>query len=807
MPEENQEIILKTISYNMHGYFQGYPLLNELLNSNSNSDRPDICLLQEHWLTPDNMNKFEGDYSNYFVIGCSAMNDCLQSGMLRGRPFGGVAILVNKKLRHITKTITCDERYVIVKIGDCLFINIYLPCAGTDNRMAICENILHDMWSWRQLYLNYKCIIAGDFNANLDGSDCVSRYIRDFITDSSLHRCDKQFYGNSYPVTYINISRHCESSIDYVVASNADIVTELSVLDPDLNFSDHVPIHFSVRCALTDTKSTLGNSNRKTECNQLRWDRADLTSYYAYTGHYLQMVLPEADKLLTYVVNGASDYGEICRRIDDIYDDIVSVLLTASQNFVPVISKNFLKFWWNEELAILKEESVQTNRIWKGAGKPRHGPIFQKRQTARMKYRKGIRDTQNLAATSYTNSLHEALMNKNGTVFWKCWRSKFEHGEKCNEVGGCTDKEEVAENFSKYFSEIYSGNSQTQAENLYQEYIKSRLNYCGLPLTDELTFDTEVVGKVIANLNKGKAADINGLTCEHLLFCHPCLPVILAKLFNIMSSIQYTPRGFKYSYIVPIPKVKDHRSKSMDYDDFRGIAISPTLSKVYEYCLLEKCGKFFQTSENQFGFKKGTGCRNAVYSVRQSIERYINNGSTVNICALDLSKAFDKVNHYGLYLKLMKRNIPIQLLDIIICLCSNCYSCIKWHNVFSPTFELLFGVRQGSVLSPVLFAIYIDDIAALAMPQHGILVFLYADDIMLIALSILELEKLLHACEKELNYLDMKINFKKSCCLRTGPRYNVNCANVVSLSDCCISWVSELRYLGVNIVNSTSLKF
>jgi len=63
MSEENQETILKTISYNMHGYFQGYPLLNEPLNSNSNSDTPDICLLQEHWLTPDNLNKFEGDYS------------------------------------------------------------------------------------------------------------------------------------------------------------------------------------------------------------------------------------------------------------------------------------------------------------------------------------------------------------------------------------------------------------------------------------------------------------------------------------------------------------------------------------------------------------------------------------------------------------------------------------------------------------------------------------------------------------------------------------------------------------------------
>ena len=56
--------------------------------------------------------------------------------------------------------------------------------------------------------------------------------------------------------------------------------------------------------------------------------------------------------------------------------------------------------------------------------------------------------------------------------------------------------------------------------------------------------------------------------------------------------------------------------------------------------------------------------------------------------------------------------------------------------VFSSTFELQFGVRQVSVLSPVLFAVYIDDIAVLSVPRHGMNVILYADDIMLIALSV-----------------------------------------------------------------------
>jgi len=65
------------------------------------------------------------------------------------------------------------------------------------------------------------------------------------------------------------------------------------------------------------------------------------------------------------------------------------------------------------------------------------------------------------------------------------------------------------------------------------------------------------------------------------------------------------PSGFKSSYVVPIPKIKDCRTKAMTCDDFRGIAISPILSKVFEHCLLKQLQSITKSETNQFGFKKG----------------------------------------------------------------------------------------------------------------------------------------------------------------------------------------------------------
>jgi len=133
-------------------------------------------------------------------------------------------------------------------------------------------------------------------------------------------------------------------------------------------------------------------------------------------------------------------------------------------------------------------------------------------------------------------------------------------------------------------------------------------------------------------------------------------------------------------------------------------------------------------------------------------------------------------------------------------------ACVKWKEIWSVCFEVNFGVRQGSVLSPYLFNIYLDDIANLNNYFKRSFIIIHADDILLIAVTVSALESLLRACESELQFLDMSINVKKSSCIRIGHRQNVICASIMTCDGQPLRWVSEFRYLGVFIVSSRSFK-
>ena len=150
----------------------------------------------------------------------------------------------------------------------------------------------------------------------------------------------------------------------------------------------------------------------------------------------------------------------------------------------------------------------------------------------------------------------------------------------------------------------------------------------------------------------------------------------------------------------------------------------------------------------------------------------------------------------------MKRQVPILLLKLLEGWLPFCCTCIRWSSGFSVFFRLGVGVRQCSSLAPVLFSIYVNDVVSDSEVANLGYIFAFADDILLVSLSVVSLQSMLDTVEKRLNALNLYINASKSHCLRIGPRYRVECATLTTNDMDQLAWSPQVRYLGVWISSS-----
>mgnify|MGYP003536948336 FL=1 len=238
------------------------------------------------------------------------------------------------------------------------------------------------------------------------------------------------------------------------------------------------------------------------------------------------------------------------------------------------------------------------------------------------------------------------------------------------------------------------------------------------------------------------------------------------------------------------------------------------LSKIFEHALLNILDKKLETSDNQMGFKKRLGCQHVIYTLKQISDYFTKGGSTVNICTLDIAKAFDKVNFYVLLDKLARRKLPVKLLYIFYKLFTNSYISVKWGDGLSAWFKLEAGVRQGGILSPRFFAIYVNDLLLnLTKSSKGCYInnvacncIMYADDLILLSASLCHLQVLINQCIIELSSIGLEINVKKCSLLRVGKRYRRECVSIY-VREALVPIVNEVKCLGVFLKSGLSLKF
>ena len=145
-----------------------------------------------------------------------------------------------------------------------------------------------------------------------------------------------------------------------------------------------------------------------------------------------------------------------------------------------------------------------------------------------------------------------------------------------------------------------------------------------------------------------------------------------------------------------------------DVENYRAITLIPIISKVFEHVVLVLCEHHLYSDELQFGFKKNVGCADAVFALRTLVSYFNARGSTVFVAALDISKAFDSVAHDKLFRALSSRGVPDAIIEILRNWYGKLVVNVRWGNSYSNDFVVNNGVRQGSVLSPSFFNLFIN---------------------------------------------------------------------------------------------------
>ena len=167
-------------------------------------------------------------------------------------------------------------------------------------------------------------------------------------------------------------------------------------------------------------------------------------------------------------------------------------------------------------------------------------------------------------------------------------------------VNGFKDDQDIANCLAAHFCSACTPNDAIKDEAFRRRYLSKKESYPSV--SDNIVITVEMLGAIIAGIADNKASGHDNLVIEHIKHAHPSLIVILAKLFSIIMLTGFVPDDFGLGVTTPIPKSTGHKSNTFA-DDYRGITICPIISKIFEYCLLNKMDNV-ATSDREVGLTR-----------------------------------------------------------------------------------------------------------------------------------------------------------------------------------------------------------
>ena len=772
-------------------------------------DRPDFQCLQETWLQDGNSHMLNKLCSDYMSVSKSGVNNV--SDIITGRIPGGVAILYKKSLCHSVNEILFESRRVcgvrVSMFSRCyLLINVYLPVdqQSMSTIHVEYEQALNEIEGIINATAFNDVIICGDYNTDFSRNNLQTETLCQFIERNEL-KIGWDSVRAQRGMTYVNVDLNHASTIDHVLLNDNlfTVIDELRVVSDVMNRSYHslirVRLHVSAEWTAAAHSVPRGSGRRN-------WLKAQPEHKEHYASELARLlVLMEPD-------DGLLSCGDLqCTNqthkdaIDKFCDGIIRCCIEAEHLSIPDMgmSRGRRMPGWNDAVRSHHQVAKFWHSLWVRCDKPLTGHIYEIMKATRRTYHYAIRHCKSDEQLWRKRRLAE-LCSHDEQEFWRqVKRVNSTPGVSTTKMDDAVGNDAVAELLANKYKALYQS-VPTQANEM-SELSDLIVNRLANETVEQLFFTFQNVEKAVRRLKKGKSDDQHMLYSDHLINGGEALFAFLSMLFNCMLCHGHTPPGLLSSAFISIPK--NPKGSMSDSANYRSIALCSSICKLLDLLIIDKWRGNLVTSDLQFGFRSGHSTVLCTAMYKETVQYYAARKSMVYSVLLDASKAFDKVRYGALFKLLIGRNLPAAVLRLLLDSYTRQNACVSWCDVRSPSFQVLNGVKQGGVLSPVLFTVYVDHLLIL-LQQSGIGchvdghycgAYCYADDIVLLCPSLAGLNQMLEICYRFACDFDVTFNAQKTIGICFNSKWPVK--GHAALNGVKIVWQDKVKHLG-NVINA-----
>jgi hypothetical protein len=792
---------LNVISFNCNSIRKNIEIVKELLKS------CDILLLQETIITEYEIDSISNIDLNFkFCHAPSTVPNILGKG---GRPKGGLSVFWHKKIDKIITPVVFTTNIMALKleISDSIYylFNVYMPC---DDRKADSLAEFKSIIAQLEVIIDdedvRKMVVAGDWNADPNKGRFWKEFI-EFTTRSNLTVSDLILPPDTF--SYLSVQHGSTSYLDHVCTSDTNLVDSVSFLQ-NVTLFDHLPMYFKFNVP-SEYNIIDVNDDVNINVNEfILWDKMTEREKLSYTSS-VELILS------SYSADWINCNKKMCssqshkNQLTDAYKFCLKTLKFCSEEFT-VLNKNS-KFktipGWSTNCKNLYTDAKKYLFIWNSNGRMRTGNDYENMKQFKNKFKYEFAKCKKNEKLIKKNKLAESFVNKSKVKFWK----DIKQLKKTNKtVINCIDDkrniDDIIELFNDKFKKIFKDKVCQKIPDDFQFNMVKMRNSC---LNSTYEISSSNIEDSISNLND--CLDIDGLHANHFKFANKPLTRFLRKLFNSFLSHGHMPVDMLKGKIMPL--IKDKLKSNEDSNNYRAITISSTFLKIFEYSIIEHMEYKLKIIHKQLGFVKNTSTAMAISILQEVIKSYTSKGSDVYTAFLDLSKAFDKVNPYILLNKLCVTDVNPCIVNMLNVMYFNQHVHVSFNNKTGQNWKLGNGVRQGGILSPLLFNFYINDVLETVTKCNVGCMFndtrhntqYYADDNVLLSPSKEGLQLLIDITLKSLTEIGLSLNAAKSICVifkntKTGLGKN-NVVPVFKIKNEIVPIVNNCKYLGVILSN------